>query len=311
MNKLRCCSFAAIVVLAGVSATAHAQSATAVASRLPFYLDESLLPNESQKIAADLGEMSAMQFQGIEPGSAYAQIFGTTEATSVLGYLNTRVKYVIGENVKLADRVGTQMEYTAFSFRDFFGKFFNKPQTIASNVGTLLWFNALAQEQGRLYFKVGTSAVPVLSSRIGIVRLGRAYTGGRTDAGVRQNTWVHEARHSDCTGGLRSDDLQRIKNNQVDALSSRSCGHLHVLCPQGHALAGAYGCDALPWGAYSIGAVYSAAVDKACVNCSPQTKKAARMMALDSLSRVLVNVQDMMTGRLGRPNMTSLAAITR
>src|SRR5262249_4759019 len=142
-------------------------------------------------------------------------------------------------------------------------------------------------------FRVGEEKVALNSSRVGIIQLGVGYTQkvgqgseqryARTEV-ERVSTLVHEARHSDCTGGLWKSDLERFRKG--DMPTHRECGHLHINCPPDHALAGLPACDGAPWGAYAIGGLYSAGVFKTCKNCDEKTKALAKADALDQLSRV-------------------------
>ncbi len=113
---------------------------------------------------------------------------------------------------------------------------------------------------------------------------------------------IHEARHSDCTGGVLASDLERFENRQP--MKRHECGHSHALCPSGP-LEGEFACDEHPWGAYVVDAIYSGAVSLTCTNCSETDKTVAEAMSLDSISRLTYDFSDLMNGRFGAPDMSS------
>jgi hypothetical protein len=182
---------------------------------------------------------------------------------------------------------------------------------MALNIGTALWFEALAQSPKKLGFRIGDSVVPLETSRVGIIQMGQGYTLKKNGHYAfpelaRISTIVHEARHSDCTGGMSRADLERVIAGDMPV--SHACGHLHEVCPEGHEYAGYYACDNEAWGAYSVEGVYAAAIAKACKNCTDEEKKVGLMMASDALSRV-IPLDDMMSGKLGDPDMSSTSEI--
>jgi hypothetical protein len=139
--------------------------------------------------------------------------------------------------------------------------------------------------------------IPVDSSRVGFLLFGPGYVGHTEIQGrqvpvpveYRQEILVHEARHSDCTGGIDEAALDIARHASTSRMFTREfprrqCGHLHVYCPRGpHA--GLAACDEDPWGAYAIGAVFAAGAA-----LSATTRTAHDVMiatAIDSLSRLL------------------------
>jgi hypothetical protein len=130
--------------------------------------------------------------------------------------------------------------------------------------------------------------------------------GTKITSALRTSTLVHEARHSDCTGGMDSDDVGRIRAGGMPA--STECFYRHVDCPKGHPMAGLEACDEIAWGAYTMGALFSAALAKNCTNCSEEEKQQALMVTMDGFSRVLV-LEAMMKGQLGDPDMSSSSEV--
>ena len=155
-------------------------------------------------------------------------------------------------------------------------------------------------------FRFGDRVLELDSSHVGIIQLGAGYKEKFAPSIVRQSTLIHEARHSDCTGGIKRSVLDDLLKGIFPENSS--CGHLHVKCPAGHDYAGYMACDKGAWGAYAVEAVYGSVISKTCTNCSETEKQIALISALDSVSRVLV-LDDMLAGRLGPPDMTSSGVI--
>ena len=163
------------------------------------------------------------------------------------------------------------------------------------------------------------------ASRVGIIKLGDVYSEMRVDVRapslkqpnafkptsfispvmkrvVRQSILVHEARHSDCTGGITAAEIESFLKKGV--ILNSQCGQLHVMCPKGHDLEGFPACDGAAWGAYAIGGIFSATIAKTCSNCTEDEKQAAYADAVESYSRVLV-IEDMINGKAGKPDMSS------
>jgi hypothetical protein len=266
-------------------------------ARLKMKLDPSLSEDERNLLRED-AQFLLSRSMTAPSGSLFDQIFGGQSTQFVGYYLDERVNYFLSKSVRFQSRVSTDY------IKDFLT--FNQVYTVASNIGTAIWLVSEAAEQN-LIFTLGDIKIPVLSTRVGIVQLGKGYTvkninGKPVDSVVRSNTLVHEARHSDCTGGLKETDKARLKQGQIPV--GKECGHIHVVCPAGHDLAGFPGCDSHAWGAYSVDAVYASAIATLCQNCSELQKQVALASAAESFSRVLV-LEDMIAGRLGRPDMTS------
>jgi len=269
--------------------------------RLSVKLDPSLTQKEKSTIRGDLLELFSQNIATKD--GWFSEVFGGNGTESVIEYMDARVNYIIPERVKLVFRVG----FGSIVESEFFTK--NKTVTVASNMGMALWLTSLSQRK-RLTFRIGDVSVPMDDPRNGLIQIGTAYIGGKTktkmDTNVRNNTLVHEARHSDCTGGVYQSDIDRMKVGELP--TNPLCGHTHVMCPDGHDFEGYYACDGHAWGAYSVGGVFSAAISKYCENCTEADRQKALIEGLDSFSRVLV-LDKMKDGLAGAPNMTSSRSV--
>jgi hypothetical protein len=72
--------------------------------------------------------------------------------------------------------------------------------------------------------------------------------------------------------------------------SDPTCGYGHIDCPSDSpdvAIRGAIGsCDAMAWGAYSMGAIYATEIYQNCTNCTEIEKQVANAVGADSFNRV-------------------------
>lgn len=270
--------------------------------RVSVKLDPKMSKAEMRLIRSDMQALFAYEYRSSK-GGWHEKIFGGRGPLDAIGYTDLRINYVLPESVDVEKRfsagrtVGLHDE--------------DSPTTVAMNIGTAAWL--IGKATGRkVRFRIGNRKIPVKSTRVGIIQLGEGYLwekyGDVTIQPVyRISTLIHEARHSDCTGGLRLDDLYRLRLGMDP--KSKGCGHMHVECPAGHDLEGALACDAHAWGAYSVEAVFAKEVFSRCKNCSEAERQMALAVAADSFSRVTV-LTDMITGRLGDPDMSSSDEVT-
>jgi hypothetical protein len=86
----------------------------------------------------------------------------------------------------------------------------------------------------------------------------------------RLATWVHEARHSDCSPGAF---LSWTENPRI--LPGSRCGWVHSRCLAGSIYSGALACDATLGGAYGIQAEFFRRIHRACTRCSGVQRRAA------------------------------------
>ncbi|MFL5814113.1 MAG: hypothetical protein ACJ763_11095 [Bdellovibrionia bacterium] len=279
------------LVSKSTAAPAAALQNGGLTSELRIVLDPDLSKDERTSVISDLNRAQVLDVHG-KPGSYFAKIFGTPDNSGVMRYLSERVHYILPRAIKLDSRLSHS------TFRVY---------TFALNVGTMLWFEALGNPKKPSYLRVGQSLIPIQSSRVGIIQLGEGYTlkdasPTLTSPILRIATLIHEARHSDCTGGMNSSDLEKLLMG--DDPDKSTCGHLHVRCPEGHKYDGAYACDDEAWGAYSVEATYLTGIIKDCPNCTAEEKTIATTLFADCMDRV-IPAKDMLAGKLGDPDMSS------
>jgi hypothetical protein len=263
-----------------------------------IHLDPELSDAESQRLNQDRDLIRSLEIDGSKV-KYFSNIFGGTDAASVVRYLEERVHWVVSSKKDL-DQTIVSISERSESASD------SKPQVVASNVGAAIWFAALLTGESAAGIKIGSSLVEIRSTRAGVIQLGEAYSSDLASPLLRVSTLVHEARHSDCTGGVSKPDLQLLKSGREP--SRKECGHLHSDCPAGHAYAGYPACDDHPWGAYAVEADYMAAVARSCPNCSAEDQKMALVVFADAASRVL-DLDGLLEGKYGSPDMTSSDAV--
>lgn len=182
----------------------------------------------------------------------------------------------------------------------------------AANIGTQFWLSGLIDGVPVTVYD-GDEAIPVNSSRVGLMLIGPGYRTTESDADgnsidvpieARQAILIHEARHSDCTGGITQSDVEILRNSSSSReanmrFTNRACGHLHTFCRVGSKFEGILACDDRPWGAYAIQYIYL----RATTNLYDRHSIARAYMefsAADAYSRLLTS--DTLSGR---PDMTS------
>lgn len=287
----------------------------------------------AQKDRDTLSEVSLEGTLGVQPRvrNAAAAFFGGLRGRDFQNFLDTRIRYFLTE-----DEVN-QMTFTE-SFLSTLSENFQslkidssgsdssesgsaQVEIAASNLGGVLWLKAvgLGQTNPVLHFR-GLS-VPLNNSRVGLMRIGSGYVpaylfknGDRFDvpALFRQAILLHEARHSDCTGGLSKQDLKDLKDIFADdsktlKLQSVACLHQHILCPVGHDYQNLPACDEEAWGAYTAGAIFAAL----SANTLPAgiQRRYMQMTAADQLSRVQIDLEKMFDGGYGPPDLSSTSTL--
>lgn len=299
--------------------------ASEVTQALGLQLDPGLSCDERDLVLKDLDRALHLRIEA-SSGSYFDKAFSGTDQSDLIQYLRDRIRYVLSESTDVNSRLSLgQADALAFPrLLDQTGRVGydsgsgegsgNGPGNghvylVALNIGTALWFDALAAGASSATISVGGQKIPINSSRAGIIQLGNGYSlkseGSELHAFspvVRISTFVHEARHSDCTGGLSNQDIGCIRSGELPG--NLGCGHLHVMCPAGHPYAGVTACDDSPWGAYSIQAIFDANLEKNCTNCSLAEKIEAQAVALDAIDRVLI-AKPMLSGQYGDPDMRS------
>ena len=287
--------------------------------------DSAAAPSPKELYQKDMNKLYQASFYSgasainSEYNNAYTKIFGGSSGYNVADYINTRLAHVWNmedytqSQIYPAD-LGTTKSWLNLSEGEPDTN--SDVQTDASNNGVLLWLvGKIEGKSVTVLYK--SESVNLSNPRDGIITLGKSYAthavyGYQSFAiptDYRISTIVHEARHSDCTGGFPSSYIQKARaaSSLESFLASigteqLQCGHLHVECPRSHDFAGYPACDKEAWGAYSIGAFYSTGA----ISNYPYGSLEREMMefsATDSFSRLL-NVPDS-TFKSTSPDMRS------
>lgn len=207
------------------------------------------------------------------------KVFGGTTGTDLHHFYRERIKHSFTlEELNNSDFTPGRFSYTSWIIDP--DKSRNNSRlsqesltTGAMNIGTLLWyFGALENRTATL--RIGGTSLQGDSTRVGIMIFGPGYKkyAGLEDepsleypAEFRNMILLHEARHSDCTGGITQKDLDVIRKAKNPKEFERnfkkfSCGHMHQTCPLGHQYSGQTVCEGQEWGAYAVGTLYALAV---------------------------------------------------
>lgn len=278
--------------------------------RLDIRLEPSLTALEIGTLRSDFAKIEGMGLAALQ-GSDFAKIFKGTGSASVLRYIDERVNLFVSEGMAIEKKL-RYLNSDAY-FPSGFGSegstppSDDKPLTVATNIGAHIWILS-QKENRRIGYLSENGSVPVNSTRVGIVQLGKAYTQLHNGTNIidqiyRSTVLVHEARHSDCTGGFTSDPEVVLADDNTPA-KEKACAHRHVTCPSWHSYAGTAACDLHPWGAYAVGGVFASEVAKGCSTCSEFERQLAAQAAADSWSRVLI-AEGLNSGVYGEPDMTS------
>lgn len=252
-------------------------------------------------------------------GGVYSAIFGGVTGVDVARYLNQRIRHfhTAAEIKRARDQAGFSDD-GAMSDPDLNEKMRSADREfIAINAGAGLFLSSVIS--GRvLKLRIGDQVFEGSSPRVGLMEIGKTYVTEQYVKGrpfpiptvVRQSVLLHEARHSDCTGGVTQDlitQLRTSKNAQeTDRLvKDKSCAHFHSYCTSGD-LEGIPACDDHPWGAYAIDLVFLRAIrsdlgryDQAIVDAQ----------LLDLTTRFKFDFNEMLDGKMGPPDMSSTGAL--
>jgi hypothetical protein len=262
-----------------------------------LHFDDALKGTRERKLVAmDLTELAHFDLrfpaQGMSADSWFEAIFGGSDTANVMAYLRDRLHVVLSAKVPLDHRMQV-------------ARLQEDAVLMASNEGVSLWWTSeilWRRKHQHLALDVGGgNHLRVRSTRDGIVRLGSGYSDAIQPLD-RIGTLIHEARHSDCVGGLSMDDLNQIALGRLPR--NLQCGNLHSICAAGHAYEGIAACDSIPWGAYAIEGVFLVRVANGCANCSETDRQSALIDAADRFSRI-DDVDSMLGGSKGGPDMVS------
>lgn len=275
--------------------------------KMSLEFDGSVTNELKSLVVKDIGDIQSYKINA-KPNSIFSKVFGGTDAKAVLTYIDDRLNYMISFDQDL-DKLIEQTDATA-RVRDEKedSKTPSRAMILGVNPSFPVWLMEIvtqAQSKGKKHaeLRINGTLRPIESSYVGVFQLGDSYN--KVPSVVRTGTIVHEARHSDCTGGLYIEDAVAMLKGKTP--KSHSCGNLHVNCPKGHSYEGLPACDGQPWGAYAVGAIYASAVASSD-GLSEEEIQQAKAEALDSFSRVL-NLKDMMDGKLGSPDMVNSTKI--
>lgn len=254
--------------------------------------DNELTGRERQALEQSSNAMGNIDMNGSQI-RRFTQIFGGSKSSDVVNYFEARVNYALSANTSLEERLVVAADASATHAIE--------GEIVALNPSSVLWFiSKISEPEQDVQFLINERPVDITSSRIGVMQFGAVFADIRTLEQVR--TLVHEARHSDCTGGVLASDLERFENRQP--MVKHECGHSHVICPSGP-LEGEFACDEHPWGAYAVDTIYSGAVALTCTNCSETEKQVAEAMTLDGISRLNYDFNELLDGEFGAPDMSS------
>ncbi|MBU6375966.1 MAG: hypothetical protein KGQ59_08230 [Bdellovibrionales bacterium] len=220
----------------------------------------------------------------------FTTVFGDSDSGVLEPFLQDRVRFVLSQKTDVSSRVRVQS-----------GMLYQEQDSGrgATNLATL-WFVKKSLEPRGVWFELNSRVLAIDSTRVGLVQLGPAFH--QVPALVQAGVLLHEARHSDCTGGVLRSDLDRWMQGQDPV--RKTCAHLHVPCPAGHIYEGIYACDSEPWGAYSMNLLYFLAIREDCPQCTDEERVLADAASLDAASRLLFSAEAMLAGSLGAPDMS-------
>lgn len=274
-------------------------------------------------LRSDLSALDQIDTEGFEQfdQSHYrlvSKVFGGLSPSNFRQFLELRLKYFFAEGDQTVDVLPRNILDQSWMKEDRTRKKESAQKVVrgAANIGTQLWLASLVAGTNVEFTFHGTN-IPVSSSRAGIMLIGEGYTKempGFDGSSVmlpvayRHAMLFHEARHSDCTGGITPDDISVIRSSRtVQEFASRNtakqCGHLHIYCPRGHQFEGYAACDGTAWGSYAVGALYAKAM-ASNPHLSNLDYNIMKATAVDSESRLMVPLDT-------DPNMTSAGVRNR
>lgn len=248
----------------------------------PTTFDSQLTPAERSALSSSLDKLETIEINGNRI-KGFTKIFGGATSADVINYFNTRVHYFISEATDYTTRL---VPASLVPVR--------RLEVFASNPSVFIWYEAKYNEPEDLRFQLNNEQLEINSSRIGVMQVGDIFN--QSDVITQAITLVHEARHSDCTGGALASDIQNFHDNGT--IENKKCGYLHGFCP----LAGS--CDVIPWGAYAIDVIYSLAISETCTSCTEAEKQSAEANALQFINNAY-ELSATVNGEFGDPDMSS------
>ncbi len=302
---MKCKIFKVILLLVTIGNLALA------ADPVGFEFDSGFSNELKQTVLADVAAVAGLKISSTD--SWLNKIFGGTNGVNLHKYLDERINYFVPWTANIPDRV-------------WGGPYFPPPAEVkdsngnviaalgAYNIGTDLFFVNMKYyfDYVTYYMLKGVTRLDLTHMRIGLIELGPRYFTRLdpqdktkripTTRIERMAFLIHEARHSDCTGGLNDADHDRVRASRP--IQNKLCGYEHVKCPKGHKYENVDACENVKWGAYAVESVFLRAVVESCQNCSAAEIAEAKELFADRKSRVL-NWDQLMSGQMGAPDMSS------
>ena len=168
-------------------------------------------------VEADLAALSHLKPESLyqydeSSHHRFSEIFGGTHGENVLHFIQDRVKYFLTESDisgVVPGSIHTSWQRMPAAEKGV--------ALLATNIGTTLWLQGLIDRTSPVIHLSSGKTIAITSSRVGVILMGPGYkpdSDSENAAGIRMNSiyrqavLVHEARHSDCTGGITEPDLQ-------------------------------------------------------------------------------------------------------
>lgn len=213
-------------------------------------------------------------------GPWFAKVFGGETTDDVLRYLAERTSFVFLDSISGNGDAGAT--------------------TVAINL-TKLWFlSRLGAKPVAPVLNVNGKKIQIDSPRVGLIAVSQGFRANAFGSMSRITTLIHEARHSDCPTPPTATAFQEAE--RISALTAvPSCHNSHATCTSGP-FKDLRACDAHPWGAYAIGAVFATRISAGCTNCSEFERQITLADAVDNMSR-LQGLDGLFDGKHGDPNM--------
>jgi hypothetical protein len=264
---------------------------------------------------SNLDQDSVSEYDGAHQ-QLFTKIFGGTDSASVLKFYQDRIQYAFAEDDL------SRASLSPASMQDDLTRALAAPVSSsgksaragALNVSTTLWLDGVVNYKS-ISLTVGSQQIALDSPHTGIMMFGPSYTDMVYDSQgdshpfppeYRQNVLLHEARHSDCTGGISREQISTVRAARSMSRLPIACGHTHINCPSGP-LKGLPACDAERFGAYTVGATYIAAtIDGQTDEIS---RKILQMTLIDLQSRFIESSSNPSLPDEQEPNMTSEGVI--
>lgn len=266
--------------------TAHAE----ITESSGFKFTADVPPHQQVMLAEDFASLPAMKLPQ-DPETLAMLELKEVSGTSLLGWLQERVQYIVGESFQVGESVqGSFADFTYENANEMpvLEKAVSNPTSqppkyvVAVNIGSGIY---LAGKMQDTLFEAQLpgleKSVEIRSPRTGIVQIGAGlfqpllsrYGWKGEDINteisryVRLGALFHEARHSDGQG--------------------KSLSFPHAVCPEGHDYAGRVVCDRSLNGAYAVGGLVERDLLQQCQNCTVAEKEAFRLYTMDSFNRII------------------------